>query len=95
MKKHLTEPNPKLAKLVRQTISGMAHWAGTGPQGKTCGECCYFARINFGRGTSTRCDKFQQLMNGMRGPRPIPATTAASKYFEKKAAPTPHIWRTS
>lgn len=36
---HLTEPNPKLAAMAAATHPGMAHWAGTGPEGTRCTSC--------------------------------------------------------
>jgi hypothetical protein len=84
---HLTEPNPELAALVRNTSAGMAHWAGTGPAGKTCGECDFFVHVEIDLGTSTRCDKYRQMMNGKRGTERIPENTQACKYFEQACDP--------
>lgn len=89
MNEHLTEPNPALAALVKATIPGMAHWAGTGPRGKTCGECEFLVSISVGVGRSTRCEKYQQMMNGKVGSKKIPEVTPSCKYFEpiKKKKP--------
>ena len=32
---------PELAAQMRATKPGQAHWAGTGPSGKTCGDCAH------------------------------------------------------
>ncbi len=58
-----------------KTPAGMAFWTGTGPEGKTCGDCGYF------HGTSKgRCRKYRELAgrNGLRFRR----SSAACKYFE-------------
>lgn len=80
----LTTVNPDLEQQVARTIPGMAHWAGTGPAGSTCGTCRYFTSVSRGLGSSTRCDKYSQMMNGRSGPKKLPPETAGCKYFEKK-----------
>jgi hypothetical protein len=42
MNAHLTIPNPSLDAHIRATYCGMAHWAGTGPQGETCRTCAHW-----------------------------------------------------
>jgi hypothetical protein len=37
----LTKPDPEFAQQLRQSTPGMAHFAGTGPLGATCGGCGY------------------------------------------------------
>src|SRR5262245_35084464 len=65
---HLTEPNPELAALQKATPDGMAHWAGTGPAGSTCGGCMYFAgrrqklEKGFGDLQPGRCRKFARMI---------------------------------
>lgn len=80
----LTEPNPELAKLIRQTPDGMAHWSGTGPDGTTCGTCKHHATI-YPRGGKTayakRCKLYQDRSNGWVGGK-IENSTASCKYFE-------------
>lgn len=81
----LTESNPKLDKLIRQTPPGMAHWAGTGPSGKTCETCKHFGTLyaeNSPRAQTNRCKLYQKLMCGKIGGR-ISENTPACKYFEK------------
>ncbi len=86
---HLTEPNPDLADMIRRTPSGMAHWAGTGPTGKTCGECAFLVSISVGVGNSTRCEKYTMMMRGKQGSKKIPKTTPACKYFDPQPKPKP------
>ena len=80
-----TSTNPELEAQLRETPVGMAHWAGTGPVGKTCGDCVFWRDI--GEGTKlkkNRCRKFTQLTNGTIGPRPLPHKTRSCKYWEAK-----------
>lgn len=79
---HLTEPDPHFAEKVNATVDGMAHWAGTGPAGKFCGECEHYVNLARGRGTSTRCEKYRQMM-GFWGTKKLPEVTRACKYFEE------------
>jgi len=58
-----------------RTPIGMAHWAGSGPEGLTCKECLHFEEKFKGR-----CLKVHAL-TGQRG-KPFPAASAACKYFE-------------
>jgi hypothetical protein len=79
---------------IRRTFAGMAHFAGTGPAGKTCRECVfwnwsregYYGQKKFG-GTlkPQRCLRYSQLSNGRQG-ETIPSNAQACKYFEP--APT-------
>jgi hypothetical protein len=59
-------------RLMAHSVPGMAHFAGTGPKGKTCGECAYWML--------QRCDKYRQLAH-RPGPRNIPFHTSSCKYF--------------
>jgi len=61
------------------TSPGMAHWAGTGPRGKTCGNCAYLKTKTVAFVTG-HCDKYRQMMRN-EGPA-IPARSLACKYFE-------------
>jgi hypothetical protein len=68
---------PELAAMMRATRSGQAHWSGSGPPGKTCGQCTYLgSRANC-------CDKFRQL-TGERGAA-IPPATRSCRHFQEKA----------
>jgi hypothetical protein len=95
---HLTNPNPDLEQLRRRTVPGMAHFAGTGPKGKTCRECSewtgcgkeagYYAPKGAHGGLikPRSCDKYRELMRGDIG-EPIPPDTMACKYFDPAIAP--------
>jgi hypothetical protein len=68
---------------------GMAHFAGTGPKGKTCGGCKFWTHrtANF-----YGCDKYKELMRGKAG-KPIRGSLPACKYFEQKPQPPePKPW---
>lgn len=54
---------------------GMAYFAGTGPIGKTCGKCEYYA--------ARKCQMFKRLA-GSLGDN-IKATFKACKYFEQRS----------
>jgi hypothetical protein len=89
MDKHLTEPDPALAKLIRRTPQGMMHWAGTGPHGATCGKCEHYGYWYHAPSKVDRqwkkhgCGKYWKRMH--RHPNgAIPATTEACKYFEAR-----------
>ena len=83
MSKHLSEPNLELARLVRATPHGMAHWAGTGPVGATCGRCTHYGYFDQnGRRKPNGCARYFALMHA-HGKYPLPETTPACKYFEQ------------
>lgn len=69
----------KTDELMRGTVAGMAHFAGTGPSGKTCGDCKFLTYINI-KGAHARCAMFQKLM-GKYGPVDIPSYTLACRHF--------------
>lgn len=86
MSKHLTEPNQELARLVRATPHGMAHWAGTGPAGATCGRCTHYGySVWTGHRKPNNCALYYSRM-GVHGRRPLPETTPSCKYFESAVA---------
>jgi hypothetical protein len=62
----------------------MAHFAGTGPQNKTCGECRFLVAA-IKRQVGQRCDKYRQMM-GEYGAAHIPSATPACKYFARRDA---------
>jgi len=91
----LTEPNPELAKQIRNTPNGMAHWAGTGPEGKTCKACIHHGTVHPRDGEtpyshipyshipySNRCKLYQQRANGRVGGK-VPGSTSACKYYQE------------
>lgn len=71
-----------------ETYAGMAHFAGTGPLGKTCGDCCHFERQK-SRKTAFMTIEAACTKTRERGPRyvkPIPSSAAACTYFDPGAA---------
>ena len=96
---YLTEINVEQT----QTMPGMAHFAGTGPAGKTCGDCVnrgyhrkripkFDARINDWVEKSYKvngCAKYNQLTGKHGGV--IDPRLHACRYFEEKPSeqPTP------
>jgi hypothetical protein len=88
MTKHLTEPNPDLAEQVKRTPQGMAHWAGSGPEGATCGGCSHYGYwyttwTNKKRRKPSGCELYYRRMH-THPDSPLPKATAACKYFEPK-----------
>lgn len=91
---HLTKD--RLSPLASRTHRGMAHFAGTGPRGKTCRECKYWAACNGYYAKSSRhgdtlkpspCLQFRKLTGG-EGPG-IPGSAPACKYFDPAKDPAP------
>jgi hypothetical protein len=90
--RYLTEGYPpELAAQMRATYPGQAHWAGSGPNGKTCGECCYlgyFKQRRNASGDTIRsehtggCRRYFEL-TGEHGPV-VPTTAGACRHFETK-----------
>jgi len=69
----------------KQSEPGMAHFAGTGPRGKTCGNCVFWGyKRETGRFKSMKpveaCQKYFNL-TGKHGPT-IKAALLSCKYFE-------------
>lgn len=81
--------------LARASHPGMAHFAGTGPHGKTCRECKlwhhvlydYRAKNGKHRGLilPAWCEKYKQITQNI-GDK-IPDDAAACKYFEENPQP--------
>lgn len=82
-------------EMVRNTPSGMAHWAGTGPKGRTCRECLYFGGPpgskpeynTHGLLKKAKCLQYTTLSH--RDGRPIPHDSAACKFFHENDKPPP------
>lgn len=86
----------KLEGQAKKTHEGQAHFAGSGPNGKTCGDCTFKGYYRKGRERWNEarqehiarsrkvqgCEKFLR-MTGIHGPD-IPADALACKYFEQK-----------
>lgn len=87
--RNMTAPNPELEQLERTTRPGMAHWAGTGPDGASCGKCLNFGDVpSDGEGSRMnrdRCKKYLQMTGNIGGR--LPKKTAACKYFEAATEP--------
>ncbi len=100
---HLTNPNPKLEEQRRKTWPGMAHFAGTGPEFKTCRECSewtgcglqdgYYATngVHGGAIKPRACEKYRTLMSGIG--EAVPGNAAACKYFDQAVSPPPIVWK--
>lgn len=67
-----------------QALPGMAFFAGTGPYGKTCGQCVfrgYYKENKKGDMKRTSgCEKFRRLAGGAHGD-PVKKSYPACKYF--------------
>lgn len=78
---------PDLARQIRQSVPGMAHFAGTGPSNATCGECGHLGYERFSKAKAWRfggCAKFFKL-TGNHSPKAIPPSTPACRHFEQRA----------
>lgn len=87
MDPHLTEmfSNDLSAKVAR-TPNGMAHLAGSGPAGATCGKCDFFiepAKSAMAKPPG-KCREHQRLMKLNKAIGKIPPNTPACKYFQPK-----------
>lgn len=90
--------SPDVAASIQQTYGGMAHFAGTGPDGRTCRECAgwrrnaaKFARdeIKDGGGLlPRRCRTFRKPMGGLDG-AVVPHMASACRHFCEAANPPP------
>lgn len=80
-------------------VPGMAHFANTGPAGKTCLDCKFWAPAadggvsyyskSGGHGGAIkdhRCQRYREMMQGAWGAK-IPARTASCKYFDQSPSP--------
>lgn len=98
--KHLTVANPNLHRQIAATHPGMAHFAGTGPDGATCRECSLWRHTKFdyhAKGGKYRgmikpvpCNKYRQLMQGNDGAK-VPHDAGACRHFERNDAPPPIV----
>ena len=97
MTDHLTQPtmaNPNIAEWSKNTHAGQAHWAGSGPEGRTCRECNFYKTAghyaNSGKRPrqlkDARCNKFRQLM-GKKSGAPIPHHAKACRFFDENPSP--------
>jgi hypothetical protein len=89
---HLTSIDPEFDRLVKQTLPGMAHWAGTGPAGTTCEQCRFFGysvplRNGAGNTVGTKnhpksCHRFFELMK--QHGKPLMPSTPSCRHFEPR-----------
>jgi hypothetical protein len=77
---HMTVVDAELTAAAGRTYPGMAHFAGSGPFGETCGKCAHYGTS--GKAKKQPCRKFTQMMNGVIGNQ-IPPGAQACKYFER------------
>jgi hypothetical protein len=93
LQKHLTEA--PIDRFARASHPGMAHFAGTGPQGKTCRECVFWAhgphdyRAKNGKYRGliepAKCNKYQQITT--QAGAKVPDEAMSCRYFEQNEAP--------
>ena len=76
----LKHDNDATTRQIRATVPGMAHWAGTGPEGMCCGDCRYLIpRGNLGYG----CEMYLRMMRKWTQ-NDIPRQTRSCRHFEKR-----------
>jgi len=71
-------------QFARQSYPGMAHFAGTGPDGMTCNRCQHYDYdpIKHSGKMERPCKRYQQL-TGKLG-KAVPALASACRHFEQK-----------
>jgi predicted nucleic acid-binding Zn ribbon protein len=79
---NLTEGGTVTRAMRQQSFPGMAYFAGTGPDGKTCSECANSYRKERQSQKKVLCSKFSDF-TGKCGAQ-IPNGARACKYFEEK-----------
>lgn len=99
---HLTVLDPSFEAARARTYPGMAYFAGSGPNIKTCRQCVfwtncgadpgYYARKGMYGGTikPRACAKHKEMMGGQMG-NPVPHDAHACKYFEETQAVPPLV----
>jgi hypothetical protein len=75
---HRTSPDPQFDRRVQATAPGMAHFAGTGPQGTTCDACAHLT-------PRYRLCRQYERMSGRRG-TPLPPAQPSCRYFTVREA---------
>jgi hypothetical protein len=99
MTERLTNPNPGLARLIRQTPEGMMFWAGTcTDQDTTCADCKHYGYTSVVRNDAgnaidthkhpTSCALYHKH-TGRHG-KSFDPKMPACKYFETRESETPH-----
>lgn len=89
----MTIINPELEKAEARTAPGMAHWAGTGPAGATCGKCAFYGyayvdKYGDARRKQSACGMFFKMMMQKQHGDSLDPQQIGCKYFER-AAPAP------
>ena len=84
--RNLTVIDPGLERAELQTAAGMAHWAGSGPEGSTCGKCRFygyeFVKSNGDHSFKrSACGKFYTMTRRHGGS--LEDRQMGCKYFEK------------
>lgn len=85
---------------VRRTVAGMAHWAGTGPQGKTCRQCVHWTGGKYRYGPHSgnhqpyelkpgKCGQYKRLTGRQVKAEKIAHSTRACRHFAENANPPP------
>lgn len=83
----LTAPNKEIDRQQRKTFPGMAHFAGTGPDGKCCKDCLHWYTLSRGGNkihdtrTDRPCWKYKRMTDDKVDRRIMPGASAC-KYFE-------------
>jgi hypothetical protein len=76
---------PSALELAERTPPGMAHYAGTGPEGTRCGDCHYLeADWHFGGTASGYCQRYRQLLEAIGvepGDYRIASATASCRHY--------------
>jgi hypothetical protein len=72
----MTTFRPELFGEPERSYRGMAHLAGSGPLGATCGRCTHWDFVGSDKG---RCEKYSDLTG--RAGRPVPTDASACKYY--------------
>lgn len=88
VREHLTLGHGALERNIRKSFAGMAHFAGTGPDDKTCRECQFWRSEGWSAGGPLKagaCAKFRQMMQ-KPGPK-VPHSASACKYFDENPMP--------
>lgn len=86
----LTVLDQQFQAMVKETPSGMAYWAGTGPQGRTCRECVMYKADGYNASNllkPAKCRKYTELSH--REGKSFPHDSKACKYFEANESPPP------
>lgn len=77
----LTDAGSIPAWQLDRTQPGMAHFAGTGPDGQVCGGCLHWQSIP--RGSKMHCAKYVDL-TGDRKLKPVLSSTWACRHWVKR-----------